>query len=96
MSTWHAYADGAALVSGTGVLVTGGHEVVRLQTGDKVSIETPDSNRLSAVIVDRSEGRLLLAVGGGPLIRLRASGESEFLSEFKLSDGFSRESWTVQ
>lgn len=96
MATWHAYADRAALVSGTGVLVTGGHQTVRLQSGDKLSIETPDGNRLSAVIVDRTDGRLLLAVGDGPLIRLRASNEGDFFSGFKLSDGFSRESWMVQ
>jgi hypothetical protein len=96
MPTWHAYADRSPLTSGTGLLVTGGRDAVRLRTGDLISIETPDRNRLSGVIVDRTQGRLLLAIGGILQIRLRSGGDSAFLLDFKLSDGFSRESWTVQ
>ena len=96
MPTWHAYADRDALISGTEILVTGGHGAVRLRTGDLLSIETPDRNRLSGVIVDRTQGRVLLAIGGSLQIRLRSGGDSEFLLSFRLSDGFSRESWTVQ
>jgi len=43
---------------------------VRLQTADHISIEMTDNNRMSAVVVDCSVDRLLLAVGGGPLVRL--------------------------
>jgi hypothetical protein len=96
MPTWQAYADRNPLTSGTGVLVTGGHSAVRLQTGDLMSIETPDRNRVSGIIVDRTQGRLLLAIEGSLQVRLRSGGDSAFLLDFKLSDGFSRESWTVQ
>ena len=94
--TWHAYAGRSALTSGTGLLVTGGHDAVRLRTGDMMSIEMPDRNRVSGIIVDRTQGRLLLAIQGSLQVRLRSGGDSEFLLDFKLSDGFSRESWTVQ
>ena len=96
MPTWHAYADRSPLTAGTGVLVTGGHNRVRLRTGDLMSIETPDRNRISGIIVDRTQGRLLLAIEGSLQIRLNSGGDSVFLLNFKLSDGFSRESWTVQ
>ena len=96
MSTWHAYADRSALTSGTELLVTGGHGAVRLRTGDLVSIETPDRNRISGVIIDRTRGRVLLAIAGSLQIRLRSGGTSEFLLSFKLSDGFSRQGWIVQ
>jgi hypothetical protein len=38
----------------------------------------------------------LAAIEGSLRIRLRRGGDSEFLPDFKRSDGFSRESWTVQ
>ena len=96
MSTWHGYADGPALASGAQLLITGGHERIRLATGDQVSIETPDNNRRSGVIVDRTAGRMLVAVGDGPAIHLNLGGGTGAFEHFKLSDGFSRECWTVQ
>jgi hypothetical protein len=95
MSMWHAYADRAMLERGAKLLVTGGHEPVRLQTADQITIETPDHNRLTAVVVDRSHARLLVAVGDGPLIRFGSSDDVTDFKDFKLSDGFSRESWAV-
>jgi len=50
MSMWHAYANRPLLQSGTEVLITGGHERVRLRTADQITIEMPDHNRLTAVV----------------------------------------------
>jgi len=97
MAMWHAYADRAALEPGTQVLVTGGHEAVTLRTADRITIELPDNQRLTAVVVDRSGEQLLLAVGEGPLFHLDASADpGGAFSGFKLSDGFSRQGWVVR
>jgi hypothetical protein len=96
MSTWHAYASCDALTADTEVLVTGGSERIRLETADRLSIEMPGHNRLSAVVVDRRGQGLLLTVDGGPLIRLRRTAGAGAFGDFKLSDGFSRQGWTVQ
>jgi len=96
MSMWHAYANRPVLEAGTEILVTGGHEPVRLQTADRITIETPDNNRLTAVVVDRTDDHLLLAVGDAPLLHLNASGDGSDFDDFKLSNGFSRQSWRVR
>jgi hypothetical protein len=93
--TWHAYASGPSLVSGTEILVTGGHERIRVRTADLISIEMPDGNRLSAVVIDRTGNRLVMVVGE-VLVRMRIAGGAEAFEGFKLSDGFSRQGWTVQ
>ena len=95
MSMWHAYANRPLLQPGTEVLITGGHDQVRLRTADQITIEMPDHNRLTAIVVDRSDARLLVAIGDGPLVTLAASDVSVAFNDFKLSDGFSREGWTV-
>jgi hypothetical protein len=96
MSTWHAYSSRPALEPGTEVLVTGGRGAVRLQTADHISIEMTDNNRMSAVVVDCSVDRLLLAVGGGPLVRLNLSNNLDVFADLKLFDGFSRKGWSVR
>lgn len=96
MATWHAYASRPVLLSGTEILVTGGHDRVRLRTTDRLSIEMPDNNRLSAVVVDRTGDRLQIAVAGSPRIALEPTTGNGAFEDFKLSDWFSRESWTVR
>ena len=95
MSTWHAYANRPLLQPGTEVLITGGHDQVRLRTADQITIEMPDHSRVTAVVVDRSDEQLLVAIGDGPLVSLRVSGDAGAFNDFKLSNGFSREGWAV-
>jgi hypothetical protein len=96
VSSWRGYANERSLIPGAGVLVTGGHDAIRMATGDRFILELPDGNRLPAVIVDRTEERLLLAIGEGPLIRLAATRGAQLFSDFEFSEGLSREEWTVQ
>ena len=95
-STWHAYASRDMLAAGTEILVTGGHERIRIQTADQISIEMPDRNRLSAIVVERIGERVLLAIGDAAFVRLRVAPEVGSFDDFKLSDGFSRQGWIVQ
>ncbi len=94
MPSWHGYARTQELVAGTQVLFTGGREAVRLITGDRVVIETSESNRLSAVIIDRTGEVLVLGLSDGRMLTLHTVSDDGF-ADFKLSDGFSRESWVV-
>jgi hypothetical protein len=96
MAHWQAYASNAELTSGTEVLVTGGHEPVRIRTGDLFSIETPDRNRLSAVVVDRTSAALTMFVSGRQIVSLQPASGAKDSPELELSDGFSREDWTIQ
>jgi hypothetical protein len=96
VSMWHAYANRATLDSGTELLVTGGRDPVRVQTGDQITIDMPDNNRVTTVVVDRTQQRLLIASSNGPLVRLNASTDASAFADFKLSDGFSREGWCVR
>jgi hypothetical protein len=94
-SIWHAYASDDGLAPGTEILITGGTERIQLSTADSVSIETPGAERISAVVVDYSDGQLLMAIKGG-LVRLLPTTQMGAFDAFKLSDGFSRQGWTVQ
>ncbi len=93
MPSWHAYADHPELRSGTQLLVTGGTMAVRLLTGDTIVVELPDTNRLTAIVIDRTGEHLTLAIHGGGACGLHAVDESS--AGLKLSDGFSRQSWAV-
>lgn len=96
MSMWHAYASQAALGSGVELLVTGGDEPVELQTGDQLTIEMPDNNQCTVVVVSRTGNRILLAAHEGAQYEI-VPGESEAVFEdFQLSEGFSRQFWTVR
>lgn len=94
-STWHAHASGEMLATTTEIPVTGGHDRVRIRTADRISIEMPDRNRLSAVAIDHTEDHALLAIGASP-VRLRTSTKIESFEGFKLSDGVSRQDWIVR
>lgn len=94
MPNWHAYAAAPKLLSGTEVLITGGSQVVRVMTGDQIIIELPDTNRLLAVVVDRSAERMLVGFADGQTTRLHMVSDDGF-RDFQLSEGFSRQSWAV-
>ena len=94
MATYHAYSNAPQLHAGAVVLITGGSQQVAVRTGDQLAIEAPQYSRTSAVVVERTGSKLLLGLPDGTSIWLeRAHGET--FDELKLSDGFSRESWTI-
>jgi hypothetical protein len=94
MPSWHAYLAGPQLRPGLELLITGGTEVVRLLTGDQITIQAADSSRLMGVVIERSGEQLLLGFPDGRIVRLEMSSDDGF-AEFKLSEGFSRQSWVI-
>lgn len=93
MAIYHAYCNGPRLQAGMVVLITGGSEPVDVRTGDQLSIEAPEYIRTSAVVVDRTRRKLLLGLPDGTAIWLERSHGG--FDELKLSEGFSREPWTI-
>jgi hypothetical protein len=65
MTLWHADLDTPALEAGANLTVASDHQVVRVVTSDTLSIETPDGQRFSAHVLDRTLGALNLALGDG-------------------------------
>jgi hypothetical protein len=94
MPSWHAYAAETELRAGLEIIFTGGTEVVRLMTGDQVVIEMSEASRISGVVVDRTGEQLALGFADGRMLRLHMVSDLG-LADFKLSDGFSRQSWAV-
>ncbi len=94
-AVWHAYAERSNLEGGSALLITGGDEAVDLAIEDGLMIDCPDGQQVGARILLREGDRLVLAISSGPDIELhRVADEGDF-SEFKLSDGFSRQVWVV-
>lgn len=94
MPSWHGYSAAPNLQPGTEILLTGGSVVVRVLTGDRITIEMPDSNRLAAVVVDRTGEELMIALHDGKIVKLHMVSDDGF-ADFRLSEGFSRQSWAV-
>jgi len=94
MQSWHAYTPDAELRPGLEIIVTGGTEPVRLMTGDQMVIESSATRRVSGVIIDRTAEALVLGFADGRILRLHMVSDAN-LAEFKLSDGFSRQSWAI-
>jgi hypothetical protein len=92
---WHAYASAVSLTAGTGMLVTGGSDAVDLLAGEAIGIELPDGEQITAEVTSCAGGLLILAVRGGTAIELHRVQTHPDFAEFKLSDGFSRQIWTV-
>lgn len=46
------------------------HHVVRVVTSDTLLIQTPDGQRVSALVLDRTTGRLRLALPDGQIVSL--------------------------
>lgn len=96
MATYHAYSNAPRLQAGTVVLITGGSQQVAVRPGDQLSIEAPEYSRTSAVVIDRTGNKLLLGLSDGTSIWLERAHAGDSFGELKLSDGFSREPWTVR
>lgn len=93
-SLYHAYANRPDLAYGTIVLITGGSERIVLQSDDRLSIETPEYNRFSAVVVEWTPTTLWLKLANGTAIWLKQADDG-WAAKFKISDGFSRQPWVV-
>jgi hypothetical protein len=91
---WHAASDGDLNVSGTTVVAQSDHRVLRILTADQISIEASDGQRVPAVVVNRAEGRLMLALPDGTIVRLTLVSDLSH-SGPQGTGFFSEQSWTV-
>jgi len=71
LSQWHADLDQAELGRGAQLTVLSDHMVVRLITSDTLSIERPDGQRFSALILDRTAASISLVLEDGRQVSLR-------------------------
>ena len=65
-----------------------------LQSDDRLSIETPEYNRFSAVVVARTPVTLQLRLTNGTAVWLKPAHDG-WAVKFKISEGFSRQPWVV-
>ena len=96
MTQWHADVDGAALATGARLTVFSRHRVVRVVTADTLSIETPDGQRFSAVVVDRTAGNIKLVVDNGPPVSLGIQLDESLPAPDESAAVFSRQVWMAR
>lgn len=65
MTQWHADLGGPGLGAGTELTVQSHHHVVRVMTADTIMIQTPDGQRFSALVLDRTGPRIQLTLTDG-------------------------------
>jgi hypothetical protein len=94
MAMWHADVNGPTLASGTNVVVFSPHRVVRVMTADQVLIETPQGNRISAIVLDRTGSTLTIALSDGRPVKLTMADDESLHSGIEVSV-FSRQIWSV-
>jgi hypothetical protein len=95
-NVWHAYADTAELRSGSRILVTGGHGPVRLRSGDRLTIEMPHGRRYELLVLLRAGHSMRAADQNAAVQNLTLAANDEEFEGFGLSEGFSREVWSIQ
>lgn len=95
MAQWHADIDGFSLTSGTKLRVLSDHHVVRVVTADTLSIETSSGPRISAIVLDRTERKIRLALNDGRSVTLDMLLDSSLDSPDEQSDVFSSQVWLV-
>jgi hypothetical protein len=96
MTQWHADVDGAALATGARLTVLSRHRVVRVVTADTLSIETPDGQRFSAVVVDRTAGNIRLVVDNGSPVSLGIQLDESLHAPSENAEVFSRQVWMAR
>jgi hypothetical protein len=95
MTQWHADIDGPALVPGAKLTVLSDHHVVRVVTGDTLSIETPSGPRLSAMVLDRTAADIRLALNDGSCVPLEMQRDESLRPPSEHAVPFSRQLWVV-
>ena len=92
MTQWHADLDGTALAPGAEVTVLSHHHVVRVITSDTLLSESPDGQRQSAFVIDRTAGRIELALEDGQTVSLELVTD-ESLRPSPAATVFSQQKW---
>ena len=91
---WHADTNQHSLASGVSVLVVSDDRAVRVVTADQLWIETPNGQRLSTVVLDRTGERLTLSLPDGATVHMSMSSDHS-LDEPQAGLEFSRQVWVV-
>lgn len=94
MSKYHAYASQTDLVADAVLVVTGGSEAIDVQVSDRLTIECPDERRMDALVLERGNGTMVIAMAEGRTVALRTTTAAHLL-RLTLSSGFSRQCWIV-
>ena len=95
MTSWNADADTQPLASGTRVVIASPHRVVRVVARDQVAIETPDRNRLNAVVVGRDMDAMMLALPDGTAIGMSMLVDNSLDPPPPPNMPFSQQVWVV-
>jgi len=95
MTQWHADIDRSAVHSGAQLTVLSDHQVVRVITADTLSIETPAGPRLSAMVLDRTAGKIRLALGDGRAVTLEMLLDDSLHPAGEPTEIFSSQVWVV-
>jgi hypothetical protein len=94
---WHTYANAAELLAGSRLLVTGGDQAVDLSAADMLAIEFPDGRQRTADVLFCESGRLVIQFELDTRVELvRVEDETGSFAQFRLSEGFSRQTWLVE
>lgn len=94
MPNYHAYLSESDLVLDAVLVVTGGALPVDIQASDRLTIECPRGRRIDALVLERGDGTMQIAVAEGPVVELQIGAPQGF-EELSLSSGFSRQCWVV-
>jgi hypothetical protein len=92
MAVWHAQLDTHAIEAGSRVSVLSDHHRVRVRTADQMWIESPDGQRIVALVTDRSGDRMKLSAPGGASYGMSALPDAP---EAAARAPFSHELWLV-
>lgn len=94
MQNYHTYLSDSDLVSDAVMVVTGGTLPVDVQVSDRLTIECPLDRRIDALVLERGDGTMLIAIADGRTVALRIGDPQQF-ENLSLSSGFSRQCWVV-
>jgi hypothetical protein len=96
MTQWHADIDQPELAEGTRLTVLSDHQVVRVVTADTLSIAAPSGDRVSAVVLDRTEGNIRLVFGDGRSASLGILVDESLHRPGDIRDAFSWQVWKAR
>lgn len=94
MANYHAYLSHADLVPSAVLVVTGGSEAVDIAPSDRLTIEAREDRRIDALVLERGDGTMVIAMSEGRVVALRITVADRF-TDLALSSGFSRQCWVV-
>lgn len=94
---WHSYASASEILAGSRLLITGGDQAVDVSAADMLAIEFPDGRQRTAYVLFCESDRLVIQLELEMHVELvRVEDETGSFSQFRLSEGFSRQTWLVE